>query len=77
MLLLVLTALLTGTIVPLQTAANARMRFAANSLAATVLISFTVSLAVLLAASLLFNAPIIPGALHNSAQYHGGDGKAV
>lgn len=45
---------------PLQTAANARMRFAANSLAATVLISFTVSLAVLLAASLILNVPILP-----------------
>lgn len=67
MLLLLLIALLTGMGVPLQTAANARVRLAAGSLTATVLISFSVSLVVLLLISQILGAPVLPSAAQFAA----------
>ena len=52
MLILLTAAFLTGTIVPVQTAANARLRLATGSLPAVVLISFGISFAALLFISL-------------------------
>ena len=67
MLILLTAAFLTGTIVPVQTAANARLRLATGSLPAVVLISFAVSFAALLFISLACGIAVLPTAAQAQA----------
>ena len=67
MLILLTVAFLTGTIVPVQTAANARLRLATGSLPAVVLISFAVSFAALLFISLACGIAVLPTAAQAQA----------
>ena len=67
MLILLTAAFLTGTIVPVQTAANARLRLATGSLPAVVLISFADSFAALLFISLACGIAVLPTAAQAQA----------
>ena len=67
MLILLTAAFLTGTIVPVQTAANARLRLATGSLPAVVLISFGISFAALLFISLAAGIAVLPTAAQITA----------
>lgn len=67
MLILLTAAFLTGTIVPVQTAANARLRLATGSLPAVVLISFGISFAALLFISLATGIAVLPTAAQMAA----------
>ncbi|MCM1141505.1 MAG: DMT family transporter [Muribaculum sp.] len=60
MILLLLFALLTGTVTPIQTAANSKMRSVVGPAFAVTMISFVISFAVLLTVSVAFGLPILP-----------------
>ena len=60
MWLLLLFALLTGTVTPIQTAANSKLRSVIGPAFAVTMVSFTISLAVLLVWSAVSGLPVIP-----------------